>query len=136
MNESIKSDSLKRVIQGKEIGTNLVSYNLSNTAEDSFTVLNGRAVYITATLRNSNDLQLFATSHLSIYENSVSEANKVPSGTNVDASEFKLGFWYDLDSSDGKNVKFIAYILNNTASSKTIIVRVNFRYIIEASVVS
>jgi hypothetical protein len=129
LQETVTIDSLVRRIDSKGVGKEFIALNLSGEGSATFTL--SAAVRIVATLFNQTGLKLLATAHFTFYQDSVSGDNRIPTGTNIDASDYQLAFYYDEVKSDGNNVKFTGYILNQSGSDQTIIVNVNYRFIIE-----
>ena len=141
LQESIKVDKWVRTIDTKLLGPEFVNFNLSDTASLTFTLPKagdaGANTTVVATLANSEGLKLIGTAHFTFYQDSVSSANIIPGGSNIgilgSAYNYEVSYRYDLNLTDGSNIKFAASILNNKNSDQTIVVRVNFRYIIESA---
>lgn len=129
LQETVSIDSLVRRVDSKVVGKEFIALNLSG--EGSATFILDAAVRIVSTLFNQTGLKLLATANFTFYQDSVSEDNRIPTGANVTASNYQLAFYYDELKSDGNNVKFTGYIVNQSGSDKTIVVNVNYRFIIE-----
>ena len=137
LEEIVTEDKLKRTIEKKKLSCQFIDFLLADTASTSFTFdaagSAGAEAVVTVTLQNSNNLKLFGTPHFTFYESSVDSANIIQGGANIAEGDYEVIFWMDLDGSDGNNLVFKARILNNTVSSQSILVRVNWRFIVEAA---
>ena len=131
LQESVKIDALARRVDKKKVGREFIALDLSGEGTATFTLTN--AVRLVVTLSNLNNLKLLGTAHFTFYQDSVSEDNRIPTGSNIDASDYKLIFYYDELKTDGNNIKFIGFIVNQSGSDQTIIANANFRYIIETT---
>src|SRR3990167_7407704 len=109
--ESVKEDSLKRTIMGKSAAKEFIGLLVSNTATISFTLEaigdDGDIALVIGTLQNDNNLRLFGTPHMSFDDD----------GANGD---YWWKSWIDLDASDGNNLKFKFWILNQDNVTRTI----------------
>lgn len=130
MQEQVKQDSLKRTIQLKRSSGEFLNLDLSADASASFTLDGNDAAVVSATLSSTRDLRLFGFCFFSFYQTSVSASNLIMGGANT-SGDYYITFWNDLDDSDGNNIVFKAFIYNQSGSTQTILVRENFRFIVE-----
>ena len=114
LQESVKIDSLVRRVNKKKVGREFIALDLSGEGTATFTLIN--AVRVVVTLSNLSNLKLLGTAHFTFYQDSVSEANRIPTGSNIDASDYGLIFYYDELKTDGSNIKLIGFIVNQSAS--------------------
>ncbi len=133
LEESVKVDQKVRKINGLKASQQLLNLGLTATASASVNVAKDGTVTFTVITEHANGLQVFATEHVSIYETSVAEANKIPSGDDIGANDYETAFWYDWGATDDKNVVFIVWVHNRSGAAQDILIRVNTRFIIESS---
>ena len=81
--ESVKIDKLNRTVGGKKSSSQLLNLRVSGTATSTFNLASGSSATFIASLTNDFDLRLFGTVHISLYQDSVSSANRIPEGSNV-----------------------------------------------------
>lgn len=130
MQEQVKEDQLKRTIDLKRSSGEFLNLALSSDGTASFSLVANDAAVVSATLSSATDLRLFGFCFFSFYLTSVSVDNLISGGVNT-SGDYYITFWFDLDDSDGNNIVFKAFIFNNSGSDQTILVRENFRYIVE-----
>ena len=131
MEESKKVDSRIRSIDGKIASTELVKIRLSDDASASMVLADAESATVTVTLINAENLRLFAIPQMTFYVGSVATANIIYSET-YDKFSFLMFQELNLDSSDGNNVVLTGFIQNISGSSQTILVRANWRFMIES----
>lgn len=126
LEESVKVDHLKRTVKGKKLAEEFIGLLVSNTFNISFTLeplgTVGDIALVIGTLLNIHGLRLFGTPHISFDDES-------------GGGGYIWKSWFDLDISDGNNLKFKFWILHSSAEDEqqTINLRLNFRYIIEST---
>jgi hypothetical protein len=134
LEESIKKDAKIRTVKGAKGSSVLLNLSLSDTASATTTLdaAGGAAdqASFEVTLSNSKNLFMFGVPQMSIYVDSVAAANKVY-GSSYNDTDFDMWQWLDHGLTDNLNVKLLGFIRNKTASSQTILVRVNWRFLIE-----
>ncbi len=132
-------DSLRRQLtelrtlqQQGNAALNLQSSGESQSQQD---VLAGEAVAFTMTLMPQDfNTRLFGVPFMSVYHTEVLGINQIGIGTPHDL-EYDFSFWSDWGDSDGNNLVARAYVRNNSATTKTILFRGNFRFLVsQASV--
>ena len=133
LQESIKIDGRSRKVDKRLSSQEVLSMGVTDTASASASVTDGGRVTFTITTSHDENLRVFATEHTTVYETSVSAANKIPVGDNIGADDYEVAFWQDWGSTDNKNVKFIVFVYNRTGSTQTILIRSNARFIVEAA---
>jgi len=135
--ESVKVDKLARKVEEKLGASELINLQLSSTGTASANLdATGGAndqVTWTVTLINDFNLRLFGMENVSVYESSVASANKIPSGSAVDAADYQIVIWTDWGQSDNNNIKLIVFVRNLSAGAKTVVLRVNYRFLVEGS---
>lgn len=102
-----------------------------------FTIANDAYNSQVITLTSTNDkVLLLPPAEITFYKTSVTSANRYPLGSGVGGNWTDaevLGFNYDLDfdhfQSDGKNIKLILTMKNQTGSSIDIYFQIGVRYI-------
>ncbi len=72
---------------------------------------------------------LISTFHYTLYETSVDPANVI-NGAAVRSYNYDWRWWRDWGQSDNNNVKDYVWVKNNTGSTQTVVMRANWRYII------
>ena len=134
LEETIKIDKLVRTVEKKRSSEQFLDLGLTATASASITALaDATSVIFTMTTEHDADLRIFATVHLSIYEGSVSAANKIQGGSNIGNTDYEMTIWPDWGATNNKNVVHRVWVLNNTGGSKDILLRVNTRFIVETA---
>ncbi len=117
-------------------GTDALNLQLSGESQAQEEVLAGEAVAFTMTLMPQDfGTRLFGVPSMSVYHTEVSGINKIGSGMAHDL-EYDFAFWSDWGDSDNLNLVARAYVRNNSASTKTIIFRGNFRFLVTQASVS
>lgn len=132
MQESISKDIKIRTHDDKRGSEEIVQLRISDVAEATYTLANNAEQLITVTLSNDKDLRLFGFPQLTMYVDSVSEANRLYGATYTYA-EFDFFNWVDWGSTDNNNVIFLVYVRNISGGSHDVIINVNFRYMIESA---
>lgn len=134
LKESVKIDNKIRTIKGAKGSSVLLNLDLSDDASATATLdaTGGAAdqATITVTLSNSKNLFMFGVPQMTMYVSSVADANTVY-GTTYDHTDFEMWQWLDHGLTDNLNVKLIGFIRNLIASEQTILIRVNWRFLIE-----
>ncbi len=131
LEESVKEDTKKRTVDGKRASQQFLEMGVTPTASASSPINDGGSVTFTITTSHVDGLRIFAIEHISVYETSVSNDNKIPSGDNISVNDYEVAFWYDWGSTNNKNIKFIVWVYNKSGSNQTILLRINSRFIVE-----
>lgn len=133
--EQIRKDTLIRQVDDRKASPTFLNLQTSNQASASFTLeANGDPadqVVVTMTLSNNKGLKLFAVPLFTVYKDSVSDSNRIPEGSAVSEEDFHFLSWIDYDSSDGNNMKLKYFIKNMSGSSKAIVFRGLWRFMVE-----
>jgi hypothetical protein len=145
LEESVKIDSKARKYKNLRSSSEFIKLKQTDTDELSTTISttpDDFALIFTSTIENSNNLRLIAIPNVTLYVGSVSEDNIIPPAPELIDIDIPIGgpgifyfhsVWLDWGSSDNNNLVCKIYISRTEvlASSKTIICRVNWRYIFE-----
>lgn len=134
LEESVKEDQLIRSVKNKRSSEQFVELGITSTASASFSALpDGDNVIFTITTEHSQGLRIFITAHISVYEGSVSAANKIQGGDNIGNTDYELTIWPDWGATNNKNVVHRVWVLNNSGGPEDILIRVNSRFIVETA---
>lgn len=105
---------------------------IGTAASQTFPVAANSTTWGTATATPDGDWRLDITPEISIYKTDTSTgSNRLPGGVNwTDAQRYgvRWNWWLDRGSSDGKNIKFMFQIWNETASSIDFMVAFRVRF--------
>ena len=93
------------------------------------------SVITTWTLTTTNSKPVIGTWHISLYQDSVLAANRIPNGANIDPDDYQVYMASDwgalpADKNDISTLVAKIYIRNLSNSSKTVLERCEVRYII------
>lgn len=132
MQEKVSRDIRIRTADDKRTSENLVQMKISDTASATYNLSNNAEQLITVTLQNDKNLRLFGFPQVTMYVDSVSEANRLY-GTVYTYAEFDFFNWVDWGSTDNNNIIFLVYVRNISGDTHDVIINVNFRYMIESA---
>lgn len=138
--KSYTKDSRSRKIEERYAGQEAVRMNVSSdvsgsTALDASGGANDKVTY-TVTLSNPYALRMFGFPVFSLFETSVATNNLIPFGSAVTPSNYRIFWSIDWQTTDAYNVKLKVFVQNLSAGVKTVLIRANFRYIIESGSVA
>lgn len=134
--QTIKVDPLARKVEDKNAAGQAAGMAISSDASASTAIAGGASATFSVTLASSYGLRLYAFPEFTLYKTTVSAANAIPDGASVTPSDYDILAWIDKRASDTNNIVLKVYVRNTTAGSQTILLRANFRYILESKSVS
>ncbi len=92
----------------------------TTTISSSVTLAAGADTVFSMTTASRKGVPIFVQEDISLFETSVSAANLIPNGTNIDMADYQIiGPWREQDSGDGKNIVTKIYIRNTSAVAAT-----------------
>lgn len=115
------------------------SFTVSGSFETAvITVANGSILKVTVTISPPNtEVVASLPPQFSIHKNTVSAANNYTDGTNwPDRSGFVVESFFDDETTNDKNQKFIIFFKNNSGSSIDVIVKGAVRYLVTGTTVA
>ena len=130
LQESVKVDKLIRQVKGVKASSQTVQLGTSVTASASLSLDNNSSSVVTVTLAHAKGFRLFAIPQMTFYQDSVDAANIIYSDA-FDSTKYTMYQWKDFDSTDNNNVVLRGFILNISGSTQSLVVRANWRFIIE-----
>lgn len=123
-------DQIKELRTLQLQGTDAVNIAVtSNYTATKTGLVSGGGTVFTYTLTPAVAKILISTFHFTLYETSVATANVI-NGTDVRSYNYDWRWWRDWGQSDNNNVKDYVWVRNNTGSTQTVVMRANWRYII------
>lgn len=145
LEESIKVDARARKYKGLRSSSEFIKLKQTDTDELSTTISTDSddfALIFTATIENVNNLRLVAIPNVTVYISSVDENNVIPPAPELIDIDIPIGgpgifyfhsVWLDWGGSNNNNLVCKIYIARTETfgPSRTIICRVNWRYIFE-----
>lgn len=92
---------------------NLDIIKTTDTIESSTTLAVGEETIFTMTTASDLGVPIFVQEDISLFQGSIAEANLIPNGSNVDASNYQvIGPFRDQSSGDGNNIVSKIYVRN------------------------
>ena len=99
-------------------GRNLDIIRKTDTVETSATLAAGADTVFSLTTKSKKSIALLTQEDISLFETSVAEANLIPNGSSIDASDYQIiGPWREQSDGDSKNIVSKIYVRNTTSST-------------------
>lgn len=134
LEESVKEDQLIRSVKNKRSSEQFLELGITSTASASITALaDATSVIFTVTTEHDADLRIFVTAHMTVYEGSVSAANKIQGGSNIGNTDYEMAIWADWGATNNNNVVHKIWILNTSGGAEDILIRFNARFVVETA---
>ena len=104
---------------------------ISPSQSASATLPAGAAATLTSTLKDRNDPNriMLGVLNVTAYQDSFSDANKIPNGSNVVAGDWEVFTSHDWGTNNNRYTSALYYARNKSASSHVIIFQISWRYI-------
>ena len=129
-------DILPRSVRARNLGVFIFG---AESEEASTTMENGQQVFVTATITQNDEYEIFGHPYLSMYVGNIAVANLLPGGSSIDESQwdiigphFEFYKWSDTGFAKHKEITTI-YVRNISAGSVTLTFRFKWRYISSSS---
>lgn len=128
---ALTSDKLGAIAKGNvaKAVNDLVLITPSQSA--SATLPAGASATLTSTLKDRNDPNrvMLGVLNVTAYQDSFSDANKIPNGSNVVAGDWEIFTSHDWGTNNNRYTSALYYARNKSASSHVIVFEVSWRYI-------
>ncbi|HEC65692.1 MAG TPA: hypothetical protein ENI23_10375 [bacterium] len=99
---------------------NLDIVHKSETIESSATLTEDQDTIFTMTTSSKKGVPILVQEDISLFNSSISEANLIPNGSNIDFSNYQvIGPWREYADGDGKNIVSKIYVRNVDVSTST-----------------
>lgn len=131
LEETVEVDKLLRTGNKRRSSEQFLDLDITDTASASIELADGDGATFTITTEHDDDLRLFTTTHITVYESSVSAANKIQGGDNIGNTDYELSIWNDWGGTNNNNVVHKVWVVNNSGGTETILLRVNARFVVE-----
>ena|SRR5258706_8448629 len=105
------------------------------SSQTSLTLSASAADWASIRIFNDNNYKMLAVPSIVIYKDSVSAANRWPSGSNWSSllGSFQFFWWLDYSLSDGSDQQVRIFFINFSGGSLNLIFQVGFRYLLKGT---